>query len=63
MDKVLKEIKVVETDDGVRIEISGEDAKEWIKSCCAGAKGFAMPIGMAMCCPTKETEGKEKEGK
>lgn len=63
MDKVLREIKVVETDDGVRIDISGENAKEWIKSCCTGAKGFAMPIGMAMCCPSEETEEEEKKGK
>ena len=63
VDKVLKEIKIVETDDGVRIEISGENAKDWIKSCCTGAKGFAMPFGFAMCCATEEAGEGEKEAK
>jgi hypothetical protein len=65
MDKILKDIKVFETDDGFRIEVTGENAKEWLKCCIPGGKGVAMPFGMAMCCPTEETEEKEekKEGK
>jgi hypothetical protein len=61
VEKVLKEIKIVETDDGFRIEVSGEKAKEWFSSCGPGMKGFAMPLGMAMCCDVEETKKEEKK--
>jgi hypothetical protein len=62
MDKVLTSIQVVETDDGVRIEINGEKAKEMFGSCCHGGRAFAMPIAFA-CCTSSEEDAEKGENK
>jgi hypothetical protein len=63
MEKVLKEVRVVETDDGFRIEVSGENAREWFDSCCSGAGGHGMPFVFTCCGHSHGRKGdKEEEG-
>ena len=54
MEKVIQEIKVVETEKGLRIEVTGEGAKDWAKNLTSGIPAF----GMACCCVT-DTEKKD----
>ena len=55
MEKVIQEIKVVETDKGLRIEVEGEGAKEWAQNISACLPG----LGVACCCaPEPRKKGK-----
>ena len=55
MEKVLHEIRILETDKGIRIEVEGKGAKEWAETFASGFPGF----GMACCCvPEPKKKGK-----
>ena len=55
MEKVLQEIRVLETQEGLRIEVKGEGAKEWARNFTACLPGF----GVACCCvPEPKKRGK-----
>lgn len=53
MEKECGQIKVTETDDGFRIEVTGKSMKEWF-SCCCMPMFKAAGAGKSECCPSGE---------
>ncbi|MFH1687513.1 MAG: hypothetical protein ABIE70_08335 [bacterium] len=55
MEKEVSSVRVIETDDGFRIEVKGKQLKDM---CCLPGlgRGFAMAT---CCCPPAKTDGGE----
>jgi len=60
MDKECGNIKVTETEDGYRIDITGKNLKEAMGCCCVpiGVTGKAVKVA---CCETEKTACCEPE--
>ena len=57
MEKECREIRFTETDDGFRIDVTGESLKEWFSCCCVPMFG-GIQKGTQDCCVPDEQEKK-----
>jgi len=54
MEKEKGQIRIVETDDGYRIEIKGKDLKEMMSCCCMPMVGTGRAFKVECCEPGEE---------
>ncbi len=54
MEKERGQIKIIETDEGYRIEITGKDLKNLAPGCCIPISGAGREIRVQCCIPDEE---------